>query len=213
MKKNKYAEAVDEIRTSDELKQSIIRRALSDASVPRRSVGILRRKTAMVAVAAAFVLLFAIGGPLWLCGNDSHRPPAWFDGFAVTAYAADGATIDVKPNAEFPLGRYSMFMSSVPGFPVAVSAEGADRIEIRSSAGELLSWNPSDSRVRGQGDRMDLKIGETFYWSPLEGRGSSAADSAELEMTAYRQNEKLGSGRIAIESDDGGLYTAKWIEE
>ncbi|OWR29597.1 hypothetical protein CDO73_15550 [Saccharibacillus sp. O23] len=211
--KNEYAKAVEEIRASDELKQSIVRRALSDSSVPRTSVAPFRRRTAMVAVAAAFVLLFAIVGPLWLRGNDSGRAPAWFDGFAVTAYAADGAPINVKPNAEFPLGRYSMFMSSVPGFPVAVSAEGADRIEIRASAGELLSWSPSDSRVRGQGDRMDLKAGETFYWSPLRETGSSAADSAELEMTAYRQNEKLGSGRIEIKADDGGLYMAKWIED
>lgn len=211
--KNKYAEAVNEIRASDELKQSIIRQTASDASVTRRSARILRRKTAMIAVAAAFVLLLAIGGPLWLRGNDSERPPAWFDGFAVTAYAADGAAIDVKPNAEFPLGRYSMFMSSVPGFPVSVSAEGADRIEIRASAGELLSWSPSDSRVRRQGDRMDLEVGETFYWSPPSETESPAVASAELEITAYRQNEKLGKGRIDIESDDEGLYTAKWIAE
>ncbi len=209
---NKYKKAMDEIRTDDLFKRTIIRHTLERPTVQQTPDRRIRRKTVTL-TAFTLILLLAIFVPLGARHSGTSQPSPLFGGFTVTAYAADGTSMTVKPEIEFPLGRYSMFMSSVPGFPVKISAEGADRIAIHSSEGQLLSWKPSDSRVREQGSHMETEPGGTFYWSPIEEQKSStAAVGSTLEVTAYRGEQELGTGKIEIQSTDDDLYTAKWID-
>ncbi len=211
--RDEYVKAIDEIKASEEFKQSMIRsmstvRQETRNEEKRKSGRNVRGRIVMVTVSCAILLLLAISASLVL-RPDSRATV--FDGFTVTVYAADGTAVPVKPNVEFPLGEYSMLMSQVPGFPVTVSSEDGDRIRIQASEGELLLWNPADSKVLIQGSKATVQSGETFYWSPsAEGAQSGAAGT--LEITAYRQETKIGSAEIEIKSENGQVYKGEFSE-
>ncbi|OWA36853.1 hypothetical protein B9G55_01885 [Saccharibacillus sp. O16] len=211
---NKYVKAMEEIEAGEDLKQAILRQARQGALETQAPTGTFRRKRGMVAaVSLVFVLLF-----LTLFNfrtPDPARPVSLWGGFTVTAYAANGAPVAVRPDVEFPLGKYSVFMSSVPGLPITLDAEGANRLEIRASQGQLLLWNPSDGQVKNQGNHTEIEAGGTLYWSPLseeEGEKKQPAiiaDPSTLNITAYQDGQKLGSASIEIKWEDGSEYTAK----
>jgi hypothetical protein len=204
---------MNEIKADDELKQTIINITRANAVVPQTAARAFRIKVAMIAVSCLIIFLLAIGGQLAL-HKDHANPSTLFSGFVITAYAADGAPLAVKPDVEFPLGQYSMFMSSVPGFPVTIVSKNADKIEVRTSEGQIVFWNPTtDSKVNHQGKEATFKSGDTIYWSPMiEGDPSHATESI-LEITAYKDNAKLGSSTIEIKSEDHVMYKGRLTNE
>jgi hypothetical protein len=197
------------IKMDDELKQSIISKIGSSSTFPQIRVRTFRSKVAMISTACVIVFLLIIGGPLILLnGNQTNSGPSTlFSGFVITAYAADGTPLVVKPDVDFPLGQYSMFMSSVPGFPVTIVSKDADQISLRTSEGELLLWNSSDSKVIHQGEEAIVKSGDTIYWSPLV--DGQVATESMFEITAYKDKKKLGSTVIEIKSEDHVTYKGK----
>ncbi len=210
MMRTKYVDGMNEIKVDDELKQSIISRAVTNDVEPRIRARSFRSKTAMFAAACMIVILLAIGGPFILHNADQTNTSALFSGFVITAYAADDAPLKVKPDVDFPLGQYSGFMSSVPGFPITISSKDADEIRLQTSEGELLRWTPSTSKVIKEGKEATVKSGDTIYWSPLvEGSQSQAALESTLEISAYRNNKKLGSSTIEITREDYIWYKGK----
>jgi hypothetical protein len=208
--KTKYVDGMNEIKVDHELKQSIISRAVTNDVEPRIRARSFRSKTAMFAAACMIVILLAIGGPFIVHNADQTNTSALFSGFVITAYAADDAPLNVKPDVDFPLGQYSGLMSSVPGFPITISSKDADEIRLQTSEGELLRWTPSASKVIKEGKEATVKSGDTIYWSPLvEGSQSQAAVGSNLEITAYRNNKKLGSSTIEITTEDHIWYKGK----
>ncbi|QYR19176.1 hypothetical protein KZ483_14530 [Paenibacillus sp. sptzw28] len=207
--RSKYVKGMNGIKLDDELKQNIISKIGSGSSVTQIRVRSFRYKVAMISAACVIVFLLIIGGPLIFHngGQTNSGPSTLFNGFVITAYAADGTPQVVKPDVDFPLGQYSMFMSSVPGFPITIVSKDADQISLRTSEGELLLWNPSDSKVRYQGKEAIVKSGDTIYWSPLV--DGQVATESMLEITAYKDKKKLGSNVIEIKSEDHVTYKGR----
>ncbi|NIK68643.1 hypothetical protein [Paenibacillus sp. BK720] len=116
------------------------------------------------------------------------------------------------PEVAFPLAEYTLFMSSVPGFPITISNNEATRIIVRSSEGDLLFWKSSDGKVNAQGNKVLVKPGETIYWSPLT-EENKVQYKTIIKFTAYNRNNKLGSTSIEISSDDKYVYRGKLILE
>jgi hypothetical protein len=207
--RTKYVNGMNGIKVDDELKQSIFSKVSSSAAVPQTGARSFRSKVAMISAACVIVFLLIIGGPLFFHNGDQANPSTIFSGFMVTAYAADGAPLMVKPDVDFLLGQYSMFMSSVPGFPVKIVSKDADKIEVRASEGQLLLWNPKDSKVIPQGKKATFKSGDTIYWTPLVEGQSQGAIGSMLEITAYNDKKKIGSSAIEIKSEDHVTYKGK----
>ncbi|GKU76558.1 hypothetical protein [Paenibacillus sp. L3-i20] len=206
-----YRNDMNEINVSSELKQTLISIPHRSTAEKQSTVSIFHRKLTMITVSCLMISLLALGGTLALQHTKTTNTITLFSGFAITAYAADGTTLQVNPDIEFPLGQYSMIMSNAPGFPITIAAEGADLIELQASDGQLLNWNHSDSKIIVLGKEVTVKSGDTIYWSPLaEGSASQAAAiKSELEITAYKNKTKLGNSRIEITSDDNGMYSGK----
>ncbi|RXZ79448.1 hypothetical protein EBB07_23005 [Paenibacillaceae bacterium] len=196
----------------NEFKQSVINTVDLSSANPHKKVRVFRNKAAMISVSCIFATLL-IGGPLILNKDvqKNHSPSTLISGFVITDYAADGTSLAVKPDVDFPLGQYSIYMSSVPGFPVTIVSKDAEEINVRTSEGELLLWNKSDSTVSPQGKETIVRSGDTIYWSPLV-EGQAAAES-RIELTAYKDKKALGSNVIEIESDDQGMYIGKATKE
>ncbi|MBO2942922.1 hypothetical protein JJQ72_02880 [Paenibacillus sp. F411] len=215
MMRSKYVNGMNEVKADDDLKQLIIRKAKSSANAPHTAAREFRKTVATITVSCLIILLLAIGGPLVLRNGDQANPSTLFSGFVVTAYAADGAPLVVKPDVEFPLGEYSMLMSSVPGFPVTIASEGTEKIELQTSEGQLLLWNPEDSKVIPQGKKATIKSGENIYWTPLvnDDPSQSATTDSILEINAYKDSTKIGSTKIEIKSEDQIIYKGKLIYE
>ncbi|MFC5652323.1 hypothetical protein ACFPYJ_25065 [Paenibacillus solisilvae] len=211
--RDKYANGMNEIKMDDERKQAILNRINPGHTEPSAGAAwSIRGKIVMAAAACILLFLFVLGGPniLHLGNQAGSTDTTLFRGFVITAYAADGAPQTVKPDVEFPLGQYSPLMSSVPGFPITISAKDADEIRLHTSEGELLRWSPQDSKVRPQGNEASLHPGDTIYWSPLAKKGQSPLRTKSIiEITAYKDDALLGSSTIEIQSDDRFTYRGK----
>lgn len=213
MMKNKYVNGMNEMHADDAFKQSFIRRVSLNSGASPTPFWSLRRRFTVIASSCMIILLLAIGGPLLDRNGNQANPSILYKGFTVTAYAGEGVPLVVQPDVEFPLGRYSVFMSSVPGFPINIVADGADTIDLQASEGELLMWNPADSKVIPQGQHATVKSGDTIYWSPLTDNSSpSAAAESILEISAYRDTRQLGSTMFQIQSQDHITYTGLMLE-
>ncbi|MBH5320346.1 hypothetical protein I6N90_21370 [Paenibacillus sp. GSMTC-2017] len=208
--KQKYINGMNGIKVENELKQDIIKNVSQSAKVSRNAV-LIHPKGVMISVACIILLLIAVRGPLVLQNKDKGHPTSLFSGFVVTAYAADGAPIVVKPNIDFPLGQYSVLMSSVPGFPITIACKYADQIKIKTTEGQIIKWNTTDTKVRVQGKEATVQSGETIYWSPLVNGDSShvAATESRIEITAFKERKKLGSAAIQIKSDEHFMFKGK----
>lgn len=232
--KSKYGNGMNRIRTGEEFRKAIVRRAVEEGggtgktflfrktgpqrpNAPKCSPTALRgpqnrRKAAVFAASCALLLLLAAGASIQLpnAGRESGSA-GFYRNFFLTAYAADGNPIPVSPDAVFPLGRYSLWMSSVPGFPLTLGCTDAQEIRVEVSEGKLLSLDRAASKVMVLGKETAVDPGATLYWSPLpEGSSpSSPAKNITLELTAYKGGEKLGSSTVEIQTADGVSYTGK----
>ncbi|BBH22839.1 hypothetical protein Back11_41840 [Paenibacillus baekrokdamisoli] len=214
---NKYVEGMKEIKAGKDFKEKLILSARSTSVDPNpnlQGTGTRRRKLSMFAacmliIICAFGLLIALNNG----NNDASQVKTIFNGFIMTAYAADGAPVPIKPDIAFPLGQYQLTMSNVPGFPIAIVCDDADSITLKVSDGELLLWAPPDYKVKPQHKRTTLQSGERIYWTPLVGEiGSHRVTSSTLQITAYKNNKELGSRLIEIKSEDGIHYIGKLVD-
>lgn len=200
---NRYISGMKEIQAGDELKKQMIHHVQQQSARKRKTLSI--KKTATLSAAACIIVfLVVLGAPLLQHENKKTA----FGGFVITAYAADGTSIEMKPETQLPLGKYSPLMSSVPGFPIRIVAEEADIIAITVTEGNLLLWSPSDSKVIQKGRSMKTTSGTIVYWSPLEeGEEHSLSQSATVSVTALAGNKELGRHVIEINTDDRLNYS------
>ncbi|WP_042169638.1 hypothetical protein [Paenibacillus gorillae] len=209
--RTKYVNGMNEIRVDHSLKQAIINNCVTRASTSQNTKQVIHSRFVRVVISCIILFLLAIGGRLIFQNGESNNPTALFSGFVVTVYAADGASFVVEPDVDFPLGQYSLLMSSVPGFPITIASKNADMIKVQSSEGQLILWNPADSKVIHLGEQAAVRSNDTIYWSPLvEGDQSrSVATSGILQITAYKGDTKLGSSTIEITLNEQGKYKGK----
>ncbi|OMG01298.1 hypothetical protein [Paenibacillus sp. FSL R7-0337] len=214
MMKDKYVNGMDGIKADEAFKQSIIRSATIHSGTSKTSAWTFRRKIMTTVLSCVIILLIATLGPLLVNRGDPATPSPLYSGFMVTAYAADGVPVVVQPGVEFPLGQYSLYMSSVPGFPIKLAAEGADTIEVRATEGQLLLWNPADGKVILSNTKAIVKPGDTVYWSPPTDKSIQyTVSDSSLEITAFKGSTKLGSSSIQVLSQDHITYTGKLVSK
>ncbi|WP_419871554.1 hypothetical protein [Candidatus Pristimantibacillus sp. PTI5] len=202
---NKYKKGMEEITASEELKQQFINRAQQRQPTKKNSL----RRAALFAAACSFIVVMVFGASFLQPDNKSA-----LTGFVITAYAADGAPVVMKPNVLLPLGTYSPLMSSVPGFPIRIDAEDADRIEVIVTEGVLLTWSPSSPKVVHKGKSMQTATGNTLYWSPIdENNEIPFAKKSLVSVIAYKNKQELSRRVIEIQSTDSLNYSGLLKEE
>lgn len=199
---NRYINGMKEIQAGDELKKQLI-----DSAQRQPAAGRIKFKKAVGLSAAAcmFILLIMVGSYLLQQpGGGKEGIPS----FVITAYAADGTAVEMKPNVYLPLGRYSPLMSSVPGFPINIAAEHAEEIVVTVTEGSLLLWSPHTSKVIDKGKSLRAVSGTTIYWSPLDDSTAyHAAEKSSVLVIAYNNKKELGRRSIEIQAGDDFYYT------
>jgi len=107
--------------------------------------------------------------------------------------------------------------SKVPGFPLLVTAEGAEVIHVSVKEGNLLLWNPPDNQVNNKGQELEIESGDQIYWTPLQVRGDAPSDGdkddnlkgSNITLVAYRKNKQVGTTVVELIVDEAGMYTGK----
>lgn len=195
---NRYVEGMKEIKADEYMRKELLKSIQQKR--PARSQKWFSSKKAALPLAAACVLLALTIFSAALLRPD--RAPALTAGFVIHAYAADGSAIEVKPNVEFPLGKYSPLMSSVPGFPLAISSEEAESVTLKSTHGSFSQWTASTSRILQKGRTVTILPGETLYWSPLaEDRSQTLTESSTITVIAFKDNNEIGRRIIEIKAN------------
>lgn len=202
---NRYIDGMNEIMASDELKKSII----NDVKKYQKK-GFAYQKTAALLAAACTFILLAVFGFSFL-QPDSEK--SLFDDFILTAYAEDGTPVEIKPNVGFPLGKYQMTMSSVPGFPINIVSGEAEVIKLSATDGSLLLWTPSSSKVVNKGNQLEINSGDTVYWSPLSDGDNKTVAKSAIEVIAYQNDKEIGRRTIEINRKDDYYYFGNLVEK
>lgn len=211
----KYINGMNEIKADDSLKIKIINSIKEYKPKQTTHLFVLKKAAALMAVACTFFLVIAFGSQYIQnkdngINEDQSTVETIFPGFVITAYAADETHFEIKPNVAFPLGKYEMTMSSVPGFPLKIVCNGTDIIKLTVTDGEFLLWASPDWRVYNKGKELEIKSGDTVYWSPLkEINSDSITRSCTISIKAFKNNKELGSNKIKIESDNNYSYIGR----
>jgi hypothetical protein len=207
--RDKYISQMSTIKLDEQTKEKMLHNVLSMSTISEKSRFTFQKKFAIIAAACVVIMLIAFTAPPFL--NHKNQPPSLVQGLILTAYAADGSPISIKPDVEFPLGHYSALMSNTPGFPITINSQDADNIRLHSSTGRLLLWNPADSKVIPLKDDTPITPGDTIYWTPLE-EGNPPKVTAEgiVALTLYKNGSVVGNGKIKISSDNGLDYKGKF---
>lgn len=198
-----------EIKADEELKQKIISNVIKSNFKDGSHFFILKKTFTFFVVACSLTLVTMFGFRFIQDIGDTPKIGQYqtlFGGFVLTAYA-DGTPVEVKPNVNFLLGKYQLTMSSVPGFPIKIVCDEADAIHLKAGYGVFKLWTPA-LEVLDAGNRIDIKSGDTIYWSPIPDKDHDTAPTKiTLEITAYKNNKVLGNSTIEIiKSDDNITY-------
>ncbi|WP_438493956.1 hypothetical protein [Paenibacillus sp. IHBB 3054] len=210
---NKYVNGMREITASTELTEGIVKKAVQEKTESDTGKPALTRRyrlqPAVSIIAAALVLLSLLS--LFLIQSNVQRQPGQrpflSDIFAVTVYAANGEPQQVQPEIKFPIGDYRVTNSRSPGFPIQITADGADEIRLQTTEGSFLRWTPPDYVVHELGTATAIASGDTIYWSPLPSKNRES----ELTLTAYSNQTEIGRALIRIQSDESGTYSGKLV--
>jgi hypothetical protein len=200
----RYKAGMNEIVADKALKQKIMHHVKQQ---DLNSLGINVKKTAIFFMAASVIILAAMFGYSYYQDSASSKAAQTeFHGIYLTAFSADGTPSLVKPNTIF--GKYSMFMSSVPGFPLKIDCIEADTIHLQATGGVFELWSPLSSQIDNKGKTVDIHSGDTVYWSPVD------TDSTKntIVITAFKKDKELGSKTIEITRDEGITYTGMLVE-
>lgn len=204
-----YIDGMNEIKADDELKRKIINSVKQNNSKKTPSF-YTKRKTAVIAAACLFSLVITFCIPYIHTKNKGTN--ALFNKIAITAYAADGNPIEVKPNVDFPFGKYSLAINCVPGFPMKIECNDADTFKLTATDGSFILWEPSDGQIKDIGKELEIKSGDTVYWRPINPNSDDLADDCTILIKAYKNSKELGRTTIKIETDENFFYTGKLQE-
>lgn len=190
-----------EIQAGGELKRQLINSAKQQPSPGSGKAFAIKKTAALLAAACTFILIAVLGASFLQPGSEKTV----FASFVITAYAADGTPVEMKPHVQLPLGKYSPLMSSVPGLPISIAAEGADAIAVTVTEGSLSLWSPPASKVINKGKSMTAASGTKLYWSPLNDQ--TPANKSTVLVIAYKNNKEIGRRSIEIQAVDDFYYT------
>ncbi|NMO95038.1 hypothetical protein [Paenibacillus lemnae] len=211
----KYVSGMNRIQAEKELKDRVITLARSDSGTPSEgyleNIHPVRRRRLRTAAMISAALLFVVMTFALVDNQNGQEQGGLIPSLAITAYAADGMPIEVKPNVDFPLGQYSPTMSSVPGLPLTITAEDADQIELTASGGKFVLWNTTDYKVREQGRTVSVSSGDKVYWSPPLSRHEKQHVLYTINVDVYLNKEKVGTRIIEITKKDDNklMYTGR----
>lgn len=211
--KNTYIDGMKEIKADEDLRNKIIRSIDPSYSEVNSSSGTrspfnTSKKVISIFAVACTLALFAVFGLPYVQPNEgstqSSTVQSLFSGFMISVYAADGTRAEVRPNVTFPLGTYSMMMSSVPGFPINIVSTEADSIVLQVTDGNLLSWTPPAPQVITLGQEATIQSGGTIYWTPATDNLHGISTTSTIKIIAYQDHSEIGRSTIHIQSD--GMY-------
>lgn len=206
---NKYVSGMKRITASAELTEGIVKKVVQEQAMPytgKSGSGIRYSQRPTVSVIAGILICISLLGlfQVWSSGHSQPgQQPYLSEIFAVTVYAANGEPQEVHPEVNFPIGDYRMTNSRSPGFPIEITADGADEIRLQTTEGNFLRWTPPDYVVHELGKQAAIASGDMIYWSPLY----SSEQESELTLTAYSNEAEIGRAVILIQADKSGIYT------
>lgn len=224
MKASELQQAIGDIRIPDTLETRLVRNCSK-----RSSRRFAYRKPPEIALACMLVVAMLVGIPYLI------KNPATGDlelvmvdsplVIRVAAAAADNQLVveDFISGTEILLGRYSLAMNSVPGFPFFFSYPGTS-IELAVDNGQFLLWDKGISIVDGYlgtkgGSGQIERVGNTHlicgegyvFWVPYtEEVKGLLPTGAVIEYRIRVENHVVGFGIIKIDSKDYS-YSAKLL--
>lgn len=152
--------------------------------------------------------------------NENTHPSHSFNGFVLTAYAAnsedyrltenviaDAHTVVMQPHVEILLGKYTPLTSSVPGFPFKFDAEDNYEIEVSVENGTLCRWDRNTGVVTNCGKSTAYIKGEILYWGPMSDNGNIEKNST-ITVAALYNGDIVGKQEISITANDSFFYSA-----
>lgn len=205
----KYIDGMNEIKADNDLKRKIINSVKQNNSKKLPNL-FSKRKTAIIAAACIFTLVISFCIPYIHTKNQEAN--ALFNKLVITAYAADGTPIEVKPNVEFPFGKYSIAINCVPGFPIKIACNDVDTFKLTATDGSFILWEPSDGQIKDIGKELEIKSGDTVYWRPINPDSDDLAADCTILIKAYKSSKELGRTTIKIESGENFIYTGRLAE-
>lgn len=199
----KYINAMKDIKTSEKLKKRIIKGAKENNKKCVNFLYSKKKVTIIITCVMTIIILFLIPYVTYEKNNEREI-------FSMLVYAND---IEVKQNVEFLLGKYNLAMSSSPGFPLKVICEKSDYIKLSVDYGDFLLWDPSDTdgKIIYKDKMLQIKSGETVYWSPLIREDNKLAESCIISISAYRGEQEVKKNVINIKSDNSVLMNYSGI--
>jgi len=104
---------------------------------------------------------------------------------------------ELKQGAKILLESYSVYMSSVPGYPFEFSYPDT-KIVLTVNNGELFIWGPeTSSTVISKGQSYTIDNSGKIYWSPIR-EGRTINDKTILEFRILKKDNIIGVGFIKI---------------
>lgn len=197
------------ITASAELTEGIVKKVVQEQAMPSTGKSAFGRRYSLrptVSIITGTLIFISLLSLFLVYSNGQSQPgqrPFFSDIFAVTVYAANGEPQEVQPEVYFPIGDYRVTNSRSPGFPIQITADGADEIRLQTTEGNFLRWTPPDYVVHELGKQAAIASGDMIYWSPLY----SSEQESELTLTAYSNEAEIGRAVILIQADKSGIYT------
>lgn len=207
---NKYVQGMEEIKADDKLKYKIMTNIELVNSTKQTSKYKFRNAIITFALTLLVVIFISIFPIIQNRQNSSNQlaKRQLFSGFVITAYGKNGIPKEIKPNVKFLLGRYSLTNSSVPGFPIKIVCKDVYTIKLNATNGEFLLWKTENSNVINKGKEIEIKSGDTVYWSPLaQNHLDSNVKTCNIEIKAYKLGKEIGSNIVCIKEESDFAYS------
>lgn len=177
MKDEGPKDTLENLKAKDILEQKITH----DNNDKKNSAISKSRKIIISLAACLLIVMVAIGIP-YLTRNPE---------FITT----DGT--ELKQGAKILLESYSVYMSSVPGYPFEFSYPDSKTV-LTVNNGELFIWGPeTSSTVISKGQSYTIDNSGKIYWSPIR-EGKTIKDKTILEFRILKKENIIGVGFIKI---------------
>jgi hypothetical protein len=170
----------------------------ADAS-PGDKKTLSRRARLMIGIGAAVLVgLVGVLAPLLLRAEAAS--------LAITVFSDGWSEVELETGVETPLNEYLASDSSVPGFPLRVSAPGADEVALSVDAGSLFTWGKPDYVAQDKGAAYSMAPGDTVYWSP-HGADKALVPQCTLTVTARRDGADAAGARLILRQTGEAAYS------
>lgn len=133
--------------------------------------------------------------------------------FSLVVYAADSSgkktEVIMEPNIQIGIAKYTLAMSSVPGFPFKCTGQNIKSVEFSADHGKFILWG-NDYKITEAGKSVKTEKDEFVYWSPVE--ALKAVNEATLTVTIKTEDKKTIKKIIKITSDNEMFFYGTLVE-